>query len=344
MRAAHTPIREASRSAPRVFSLVLELATAAAAAGGAVLLASSRLVEAAKAEELLVLRLVSVFSVVLAGLMVHRWATERRVRSELAGARQTADEDLNRMKDQFIANVSHGLRTPLTGIVGFSHLLRESVRGSEARESVNMILGEAAELSRIIDDLLMAARLDADVLEIQVESVPLIPEVEEVISFMDLLGVRVAVDCDDAHVRVNPETFRQVLRNLLVNAHRHGRPQVTVRGRVQHGRYVCHVIDQGSGVSAEVQEQLFQRFAYRPTEGVSGYVGLGLSIVQELCRRMGAEVAYRRIRGETHFVISLPLSSDPNHRPITDVMSRRRLVHTPEQAVRVGDRLVRIPG
>lgn len=315
---------------------------ATAAAGSAVLLGSSQLVEGADMRELLMLRLVAVFAVVLAGLMVYRRANERRVQLELEAVSQTAQEELGRAKDQFIANVSHGLRTPLTGIVGFSQLLQESLTTPQDRESVNMILAEAAELSRTVDDLLMAARLDAEVLDTEAKDVPISSQVEEAISFMHLLGAQVNVDCVDATVRVDPERFRQVLRNLLVNAHRHGRPQVVLRGRVQHGRYICQVIDHGPGIPEETQHQLFRRFAHPPSR-VTGHVGLGLSIVQELCRRMDAEVSYRRTRGETHFILSLPLATDTTHDAVDSEEAEGRMVRIPEEPTRVRSRQVRVP-
>lgn len=244
------------------------------------------------------------------GLVLMSFIYVRRfVSSKEAELVELDDQRMARFKDEFLANVSHELRTPLTGIVGFSHLLVNSPLSEESAEAVDYIIGQSAELSRMVDDLLAVARADAGLLSFCPESVSVINEVEEVIEYMKLVGAEVEIQCHDARVWVDPERFRQILRNLLVNAHQHGRPGIRITGQELQDTYVCHVVDRGPGVKSEVEKRLFTRFIHPGGQRVSGSLGLGLAVVHELSKLMGCEVTYRRIRGETHFVFSVPLAS-----------------------------------
>ena len=102
-----------------------------------------------------------------------------------------------------------------------------------------------------------------------------------------------------------------MLRNLLSNAHKHGRAPIAVTGRIEKLRYVLAVTDSGPGVKPELKDRLFQRFIH---EGrgplLTGSVGLGLSIARMLVRRMGGNLSYQRMNGMTTFLIELPLWVD----------------------------------
>lgn len=274
--------------------------------------------------------------VVLGSAMaVYQHELRRRRRRESVELRLQLERDLCQAKDQFISNVSHGLRTPLTGIVGFAHVLKESVPRLEDAKHADFILAESAELGRMVDDLLTSARLDANTIDIEPEDVWFGEQVDEVSEFMNLLGARILVDYQDVRIRIDPHMFRQILRNLLVNAHRHGKSEVSINGHIRGDRYICAVIDNGPGVSSEVQKRLFTRFAFRAGGGITGYMGLGLSVVGRLCKRMNCDISYRRSRGETHFVVSIPLAAqyrEAGNRP------PHRVTTLPEPLISVGSR------
>ena len=256
-----------------------------------------------------VLRMTAVFGLILGAAALY-WLAIRRILTRTVNEfRAFLEADLKRSKDTFISNVSHGLRTPLTGIVGFAYLLGNMPIGSEEKDAANMIISESAELSRMVDDLVTAAQLDAGALSIVIQPVSMVNAVEKVCDFMNLLGAEIGLDLQDLDVMVDPERFTQVLRNLVTNAHRHGKPTITIRGNVAKGRYVCHVIDQGPGVAIGDRSRLFNRFSSSVFGGqFTGSVGLGLAVVAELTAQMGCEISYRRIRGETQFVLSIPLA------------------------------------
>ena len=242
-------------------------------------------------------------------MTTYRWVMNRqRLTAEVRRSLET-EMAINKSKDDFIANVSHELRTPLTGIVGFAQILQESDLQAADLEVVRMIVDQSADLSRMVDDLLTAARADANALTIHPRAVDIRTEVAEIVRFVELMRVTVDVECEEAQVVIDPERFRQVLRNLLVNARKHGGSKIKVRGVKKDGTYVCTVIDDGPGVPPHVQERLFSRFVHTSEDpAIMDSVGLGLAIVRELCRLMSCEVAYRRVRGETWFSVTMPVA------------------------------------
>ena len=279
-------------------------------AGAAVVMALTELIGTRLGRELIdPLRMVAIFGLFLATASIHGIYVRHIFAESTRRLQDHFETNLATSKDTFIANVSHGLRTPLTGVVGFAHLLKDSPLANSDREFVGMIIAESAELSRMVDDLVTAAQLDANTVPINVQAVSMYQEVERACDFMDLIGAEIGIDLQDVDVMVDPTHFNQVLRNLLTNAHRHGKPTITVRGAVANGKYVCHVVDQGPGVSPKDQTRLFSRFSSSVFGSqFTGSVGLGLAVVAELSARMGCEISYRRIRGETQFVLSLPLA------------------------------------
>ena len=125
------------------------------------------------------LRVLVVLTLVLAGAFVHRMALQERFDPSSAALRKALEDELAVSKDTFIANVSHGLRTPLTGVVGYAHLRKDSPIAQEEREAVDAIIAESAELSRMVDDLVTSAQMDADMLTTNIEPVSAPAEAEK---------------------------------------------------------------------------------------------------------------------------------------------------------------------
>lgn len=254
-------------------------------------------------------RFLLAFALPAIGITVYRWVMHRQRRNAEMQLRLESQEVINKSKDQFIANVSHELRTPLTGIVGFAQLLEESDLEPADLDVVRLIVNQSAELSCMVDDLLTAARADARSLSVQPCTTAIEDEVMEVVRFVEMMGTDVGTDLQEARVTVDPERLRQVLRNLIVNAAKHGGTRIRVQGTTQGSQYVCSVIDDGPGIPAHVEERLFSRFVHAGREPLTrGSVGLGLAIVGEVSRLMGCEVTYRRVHGETWFSVTVPLA------------------------------------
>jgi len=249
----------------------------------------------------------------ISAIVVYRELSRRQRRQRDLEVRLATEKELNKARDEFVATASHELRTPLTSIFGLAHLLAEdpSVQASPtAIEMTGMIISESTDLSRMVDDLLTTARLDAGALHYQFENLGVLHEVREVVDPMRRSGVEVDLDVHPALVRSDRLRLRQVVRNLISNAGKYGGPTVQVIGRVVSGWYELRVEDDGEGVPEELHDRLFQRFLHQgDLPLILGSVGLGLSIVRALAEGMGGSVWHERRQGWTCFVVRLPLAT-----------------------------------
>jgi len=252
------------------------------------------------------------FLLPVAVILTHRILARRHARRSALESRLEAERRVSIAREEFIASASHELRTPLTSITGLAMLLEEHPAISEdesSHELLQLIVSESLDLARMVDDLLTSARLDVGALSYSFEDVEVSSELRGITESMHRVGMSVTVDCEPAHVRADRVRLRQIFRNLLSNASRYGGASIRVEGRKDQRTYVCSVIDDGDGVSHQVAEQLFQKFAHNGRDTAQpGSVGLGLSIVQALTQGMGGSVRYERIAGETRFVVRLPLT------------------------------------
>lgn len=248
-------------------------------------------------------------------ISIHVLAVQRGLTMELRILRKEAEAELSRSQDRFVASVSHALRSPLTGIVGFGHLMREAANTPDGQftptEFIDPIIAESVDLSRMVDDLLMGAKLDTNTLITAPEDISLAETVRTAVTSTRDLGFSTALEFEDARIVADPGHLRHVIRNLVVNAHRHGRGPVGVRSRVHGDRCLIEVVDKGPGVPVEDEPWLFAKV---PTERWSPSLGLGLEVAARLCERMDAEISYRRVKGETRFRVAVPLAvSDSRH-------------------------------
>ncbi len=230
-----------------------------------------------------------------------------------------AERQLSAAKDEFVAGISHELRTPLTSIYGFSEYLLENeiLDPEEAMELLGLINKDSAELSRMVDDLLTAARLEADALKFTYEYVDIREETEAAIGAMVRTGTRVGVN-GEITAWADPARVRQIIRNLVSNAIKHGGQSVDVYLETANGEANITVSDNGDGLSPEIEERLFDRFVHDGNETLlMGSVGLGLSIARSLAQTMGGEVRFVRAGGWTNFEVSLPLTDpdEPDQQP-----------------------------
>jgi signal transduction histidine kinase len=244
-------------------------------------------------------------------ILVYRTLMRRQARQAFLESRLEAEQQLSRAREEFVANASHELRTPLTSITGLALLLEEEPavsRNDSLSELVGLIAAEAADLSRMVEDMLTTARLDVDALSFQFEDVRISDVVADVVESMRASDVEMLVDCSPGTVRCDPARLRQIVRNLVSNACKYGGETTWIRGEQDGNTYVLDVADRGPGVPPEIEDRLFERFLHRGREtATSSSVGLGLSIVRSLADGMGGTVTYRRYDGESCFSVRLPL-------------------------------------
>lgn len=257
---------------------------------------------------LIVTVLIPAAAIIIHQLIIRRQYRERQVHME---AQIDAERVLNRSKDEFIAGISHELRTPLTSIYGFSeHILENGlIDPTEALELIAMINDDSAELSRMVDDLLAAARIDADALAYETEPLELMGEVEHLVDQFRRAGSEINVLGGRTVGLADRSRLRQVLRNLISNAERHGGNLIEVDVAVTAGQAAIRVLDDGPGVDPAMEERLFSRFVHDGRSTLtSGSVGLGLAIARQMARDMGGDITYERALGMTLFSVLLPLA------------------------------------
>ena len=225
-------------------------------------------------------------------------ATERRLE------RLVAD------KDRFIASVSHELRTPLSAVLGLSEEIAdnwERFDSAELRELMGLVATQSAELGSIVDDLLVAANLEAGRIAVEMTQVDLHRAAEEAIadcarSTPDL--PRIEVEGPAATALADVVRVRQIVRNLVTNALRYG--GAGIRVRIGNGPAPSiAVLDDGDGVPLEHREAIFVPYFQASEERLLGSLGLGLSISRELARRMGGDLTYAYENGQSVFRLEL---------------------------------------
>ena len=249
----------------------------------------------------------------LAVIVIYREIVRRQQRQAELELRLQAEREVGKARDDFLATASHEFRTPLTSIYGLSQLIEEDTEISEStRELAGLISTEAADLARMVEDLLTTARLDAGALTYHFEDTATEAVIEDVTRPFDQAGLVVEAQVEPATIHVDPLRTRQVLRNLVSNAQKYGGPAIVVTGRRSGDWFLWTVADNGTGVPPELEERLFERFMHQGTSITTpGGVGLGLSIVRALTEGMGGSVTYQRHNNWTRFHIRLPLTRQP---------------------------------
>jgi signal transduction histidine kinase len=209
-------------------------------------------------------------------------------------------EELVHAHRLLLANASHDLKTPLSrirlGIELYAEKPDKALRAEIARN--------IGELDTLIDEILLASRLDASP-TLQRESIDLLGLVAEECARYD--GCE--LNGEPATIRGDPRLLRRLIGNLLDNAIRHGKPPVTVKVRRTEDCAIVEVIDAGPGISEGEREHIFTAF-YRLGEARG--TGLGLSLVRQIARLHGGDAILASRSGEPScFRVTFPTLSEP---------------------------------
>ena len=235
---------------------------------------------------------------------------------------------------QFVADASHELRNPLAAIRGYAELTRRSREEmpADAAYAMSRVESEAGRMSRLVEDLLLLARLDSGpALDVQVTDLTelVIDAVNDARAAgpdhswsLDLPAVPVTA-LGDSH------RLHQVIANLLANARTHTPPGTRVQTGIAaaDGQAVISVIDDGPGIPVEIQDHVFERFTRADTSrmraagaGQGRSTGLGLAIVAAVVEAHGGTVTVTSAPGRTAFAVQLPLAPGLGHQEPGPVM------------------------
>jgi two-component system phosphate regulon sensor histidine kinase PhoR len=231
---------------------------------------------------------------------------------------------LETVRSDFVANVSHELKTPITSIKGFVETLLADdwEHDDETRRFLDIINQQAGRLNAIIDDLLTLSRLEQKDGRVMTEECSLEALIEAAIYLCQLQANKKEIKIDmvcpaDLSLAINGPLVEQALVNLIINAVKYSEPgkKVLVLAEKQAGQVVLYVKDEGFGIEHKHLDRLFERF-YRVDTARSrklGGTGLGLSIVKHIVQAHRGHIRVEsKVGAGSTFIISLPISDPPD--------------------------------
>jgi len=261
-------------------------------------------------------------------MRAHLRAAERSAREEAEAARTLAEE-ANRSKAQFVATISHELRTPMNAVMGYTSLVADEVDGpvnAAQKDHLGRVRDTGKHMMGLIEDLLGFARIEAGEEVVRAEPIRLVDVVEESLMVVRPLaekkGLRIRLEGPPQPVELHtdPRKLRQILVNLLANAVKFTEAGdvlllLRVEGEDAEVRVYFEVTDMGRGIALDDQKRVFDPFwrADPLAKSGGGSTGLGLSVARQLARLLGGDVSVSRSapgRGST-FVVSLPARYSP---------------------------------
>ena len=235
-------------------------------------------------------------------------------------------EIANQHKSQFLANMSHELRTPLNAIIGLTDMMVNNAARfgtDKALEPLRRVHRAGTHLLGLINQILDLSKIEAGKLELHLESISILPLIEEVVGTARPLAEQnknvLAVECprDLPPIETDAMRLRQIILNLLGNAckfTKSGNVTLQVAMALHQGQQFLEiaVIDTGIGMTAEQMSRVFEDFsqADASTERQYGGTGLGLSITRRLCQMMGGDVTVASEPGKgSTFTVRLPFAA-----------------------------------
>ena len=242
-----------------------------------------------------------------------------RGESEIAELGRTFNSMLDRLQSafasqkEFLADVGHELRTPITVIRGHMDTLGDDPH--ERREARAVINAELERMSRLVDDLLLLARSDRPDF-LRIEPLDLDVLTHDLFSKARILGVRrwIMDQADVGLVHADPHRLTSAVMNLAQNAVRHtgGDDAIAIGSALTDGHVRLWVRDEGEGIAPDDQERIFERFA-AGEQAVPGHgAGLGLAIVKAIAEAHGGHVELESTLGKgSRFTIVIPSGESP---------------------------------
>ena len=227
---------------------------------------------------------------------------------------------MDRLKDEFLSTVTHELRTPLTSIRSFSEILHDDpeIEPEEQKEFLGIIISESERLTRLINEVLELAKIQAGRMQWKMEDVDLKDVVESSVTTLSRVfeqaDVRLEAELPESVPLIHADRDRlvQVVINLLSNAQKFcppGTGRVKVALECTGSELVTHIKDNGPGIPKADCEAIFDQF-HQVRAGQTGNpkgTGLGLAICQHIVDRMGGRIWVESVEGEgADFIFAIP--------------------------------------
>lgn len=247
---------------------------------------------------------------------------EQLLKSEQSARKEA--EIANRMRDEFLATVSHELRAPLNSILGWGRLLEKgNLDESTSAKALQTIIRNAESQNRLIEDLLDVSRIISGKLRLEVTTIKPIIFVESALETIrpaaeaKNISLEIIEDSVVSQISGDPNRLQQIVWNLLSNAIKFTPVggKVTVQIKLVNGYTEIRVIDTGVGISQEFLSHVFDRFRQADASSIRkfGGLGLGLAIVRHIAEMHGGTV-FADSAGENQgstFTVQLPITAAP---------------------------------
>ncbi|MGB2201241.1 MAG: ATP-binding protein [Pseudooceanicola atlanticus] len=254
-----------------------------------------------------------------AQIMEHSSQLEAKSAELARTARQlrAANEKLTALsvqKDAFLSQISHELRTPMTSIRAFSEILRDTEGLDDAGKAkyAGIIHGEAIRLTRLLDDLLDLSVLENGQVNLNIRQGGLSEILDHAVAATGAETGRMVLvrkGLNDVTLNTDMDRLAQVFINLIANAQKYcdaDHPVLTIDTQVKDGQLLVDFIDNGTGIGAEAQDVIFEKFS-RIGDQQAGGAGLGLAICREIMARLGGAILYLPGQQGAAFRVRLPL-------------------------------------
>ncbi len=255
--------------------------------------------------------------------------TEYRQAARATESARRAAEASNRARAEFVANVTHELRTPLQGILGFAELGEGRSEGQDKLQLMFRRVHQAGtRMLKLVDDLLDISRIGSAVGHVELRPGPVDAPLREVVDELRpmavqrglVLNLRIDASLAGQPARLDPWRLQQVARNVVANAMRFAPAgsAIDIVLRAEDGLAVTEVRDRGPGIPRAELESIFEPFVQSSrTKDGSGGTGLGLTICRQIMQAHGGYIAARNHPGGgAVFRWALPLAGAPAQTPV----------------------------
>lgn len=240
---------------------------------------------------------------------------EIKATGEIKEVAQSVDEMANELKSyiqsqrHFFQNASHELKTPLMTIQGYAEGIRDGIfEGKDAERGYEVMVEEINRLKKIINEIILLAKLDSEAEPYHVEEVSLEWMTEQIkdrsLPLASEKGIEFQVNqVDDVILTIDPEKFLRAMMNIVTNSIRHAHSLVHISVESDSASIKIVIQDDGDGIPPEMLEQLFHRFV----KGKTGETGLGLAIARAIVEKSGGRIKAENIEPHgARFTITFP--------------------------------------
>lgn len=247
----------------------------------------------------------------------NRLESKSQEQERTARALRAANDKLTALsiqKDAFLSQISHELRTPMTSIRSFSDILRDGeMADNDHGRYAGIIHDEAVRLTRLLDDLLDLSVLENGQVELHKQTGSLSELLDRAVRAAGLHDGVLSISRDRSTeglaLTTDLDRLAQVFINLISNARKYcdaKDPHLQISVIKDGERYAIDFIDNGSGIAAENQELIFEKFSRVADGSKAGGAGLGLAICREIMHRLGGEISYVPRKEGAAFRVHLP--------------------------------------